>query len=59
MTAALAYTMAVMDAATVKPSASYTEQDAHAIRPLRRKRASIGLVSPLARPLALFPFFRP
>lgn len=59
MTAALARTLAVMDAATVKPSASYASQDVLALRPVRRKRASIGLVSPLARPLALFPFFRP
>jgi hypothetical protein len=61
MTAALARTLAVMDAAASnKPSASYSEQaDMRTLRPARRKRASIGIVSPLARPLAIFPFFRP
>ncbi len=61
MTAALARTFAVMDAAaSSKPTASMTEQnDKRTISSFRRKRASIGLVSPLARPLAIFPFFRP
>jgi hypothetical protein len=60
MTAALARTFAVMDdAAGQAPSANQDRVTVGGVRPLRRKRATIMAMSPLARPLALFPFFRP
>jgi hypothetical protein len=61
MSAALARTFAVMDVAAVnKPSAYQQNTDGKAaVRPLRRRRVALSVMSPLARPLALFPFFRP
>jgi hypothetical protein len=60
MSAALARTFAVMDVSAVNTPSAYEQNlDGKAVRPLRRRRAALGVMSPLARPLALFPFFRP